>query len=171
MNRSAASREKVLALSAVSAALMAVGGLISLPLLVVPFTLQSFFVYLNLLKLGKSSFIATTIYLGMGLVGLPVFAGGLSGYAVILGPAGGFLLAFVGGSLAGGAILSKSPGRRYRRLCALLTCAAVMFAVGWLWLSYWVGLSGALWFGVLPFLPGEGAKIALALAIGKRMGF
>lgn len=150
---------------------MAVGGLISLPLLIIPFTLQSFFVYVSLLRLGKSSFIGTVIYLAMGLVGLPVFAGGLSGYTVVLGPAGGFLFGFIGGSVAGGTILSRTTGRRFTRVCSLLVCAFVVFAMGWLWLSYWVGFAGALWLGVLPFLPGEAAKIALALAVGKRMGF
>jgi biotin transport system substrate-specific component len=43
--------------------------------------------------------------------------------------------------------------------------------VGWVWLSYWLGgsLEAAAWVGVIPFLPGDVVKIAMAAALGKKL--
>lgn len=61
----------------------------------IPVTLQTFFVMLTgLLLKPKDSFLAISLYLLLGIMRLPVFSGGKSGLAIILGPTGGFLLAF-----------------------------------------------------------------------------
>jgi biotin transport system substrate-specific component len=166
-------RARVLALSAAFAAMTAAGGLISIPLGMIPFTMQTFFIYLGVLVLKKDAFLGVTIYLAMGLAGLPVFANGLSGYAVLLSPLGGFILGFLAGSAAAGALVSRLSGWRWAPLSSLLLCAAIVFAAGWLWLALWMGgdLMAALWAGVLPFLPGDAVKIVMALAVGRRLNF
>ena len=169
-SRITVSRAKVLAISAIFAAMIAVGGFISIPLIPIPLTLQTFFVYLGTLKLRRNAFIGVGVYLGMGLVGMPVFANGLAGYSVLIGPTGGFLIGFLVGSIIAGRIPIGIPTKS-SRLLPLLVCALTIFTFGWLWLSYWMGgsLIGALLVGVLPFLPGDMAKIFLALVIDKKL--
>ena len=77
--------------------LIVVGTVIIPPitLLTIPVTLQTFFVMLTgLLLKPKDSFLAIFLYLLLGILGLPVFSGGASGIAPILGPTGGFILSF-----------------------------------------------------------------------------
>jgi biotin transport system substrate-specific component len=166
-----ASKAKTLVFSAIFAAMMAVGGLIAIPFFPIPLTLQTFFAYLSVLYLKKWAFLSQLVYIGLGLIGLPVFGGGASGYLVLIGPAGGFLFGFIAGALVSGNLLQKTAGVGYATVAALLLCATVIFTAGWLWLAYWLqgNLTGALLIGVLPFLPGDAAKMALALIIGKKM--
>lgn len=167
----AESRARVLALSAIFGALTAVGGLISIPFYPVPLTLQTFFVYLAVLKLKKWAWLSQCIYLGMGLIGLPVFARGMGGYAVIIGPTGGYLIGFLLGAFVSGYILEVVKARRFGGLFAITLCSALIFLMGWLWLSYWYGgnLVAAAWVGVIPFLPGDAVKLALAAVVGKKL--
>lgn len=165
------SKARTLVFSAVFAAMMAVGGLFAIPFFPVPLTLQTFFVYLSVLYLKRWAFLSQLIYIGLGLIGLPIFGGGASGYVVLIGPTGGFLFGFIAGTLVSGNLLQKTAGMRYATAATLLICAAVIFMAGWLWLAYWLqgNLMGALLVGVLPFLPGDAAKMVLALIIGKKM--
>jgi biotin transport system substrate-specific component len=165
------SRARVLALSGIFGALIAVGGLVSIPFFPVPLTLQTFFVYLAVLKMKRHAYISQLIYLGIGVVGLPVFARGMGGYAVLLGPTGGFLLGFLLGAFVSGHLLERVQKRRYGGLVAIVLCGTVLFFVGWVWLSYWLGgsLEAAAWTGVIPFLPGDVVKMAMAVALGKKL--
>lgn len=165
------SRARVLALSGVFGALTAVGGLVSIPFFPVPLTLQTFFVYLAVLKLKKHAYISQAIYLGIGAIGLPVFARGMGGYAVLVGPTGGFLLGFLLGAFASGQLLETMRGKSHGELVAIVLCSTLIFLVGWLWLSYWLGgnLMAAAWAGVIPFLPGDAVKLAMATIVGKKL--
>ena len=167
--RKEVNRARLLAASAIFAGLIAVGGLIAIPFPLVPFTLQTLFVYLSVLKLKRSSLLSVAIYLTMGLVGLPVFAGGAAGYAELVGPRGGFLVGFLAGSATSGFVISGISGWRHSQICALLVCEAIIMGAGWLWLSYWVGMAGALWLGVVLFIPGDAIKIILALLVNKKV--
>lgn len=96
------SHTKVLSLTyvALMAALMAVCAWITIPVGPVPFTMQTFAVFAALGLLGgKRGTLAVVVYLLLGLVGLPVFAGFSSGAAALLGPTGGFLLGFLASAL------------------------------------------------------------------------
>lgn len=80
---------------AIWAALIGVGGWITIPLPLVPISLQTFFVVMaGLVEGPKYGAMATGLYLVAGLLGLPVFAGGVGGPAILLGPTAGFALAF-----------------------------------------------------------------------------
>ncbi len=77
------------------ALLTAIGAQIELPLQPVPLTMQTFFVLLSGAILGKrAGAISLGLYVVLGCLGLPVFSGGASGLAKIIGPTGGYLLAF-----------------------------------------------------------------------------
>lgn len=156
------------------AALTAVGAHVSLPLPFspVPVTLQTLFVLLSALVLGgKLGALSQLLYVAAGALGLPVFAGGRGGAGALLGPTGGYLFGFVAGAYAAG-LLAERLGRGRRGL--LLSAAAgtcVIYAFGALWLSSVAGLGlwGALAVGVLPFLPGDAAKVLLAAEVALRV--
>ena len=157
-----------LVLIALFAALLAVGGWISLPIGPVPITLQTMFLTLAGLVLGpRDGALAALLFLAAGLLGLPVFSGGKGGLAVFLGPTGGFLLAF---PLAAWIFGFAGGGRPVPLLKAVLLClagSALVFAIGALRLMWLMDLSlnKALWAAVIPFLPGGALKLWAALAV------
>uniref|UniRef100_A0A7C3F3F0 Biotin transporter BioY n=1 Tax=Candidatus Methanomethylicus mesodigestus TaxID=1867258 RepID=A0A7C3F3F0_9CREN len=163
------SRARELALCAVFAALMGAGGLISIPFYPVPFTLQTFFLYLSILVLKREAALSQAIYIAMGLAGLPIFSRGMGGYAVLIGPTGGFIIGFLLSALIAGAYLSAPWGRR-SPLLALGIAMAIVFGFGGMWLGFWLGLDFyAAYLGVLPFIPGDVAKAALAFVAFKKI--
>lgn len=150
------------------ALLTAIGAFVRIPLpfTPVPITLQTFFVLASGIYLGgRDAAVSQGLYLALGAAGLPVFAGG-SGVAHLLGPTGGYLVAFpIAAWLVGG---SLSPGDRLgRALIVLLSATGIVFALGatWLALVMGVGAGRAVGLGVLPFLPGAALKVAAAAAL------
>jgi biotin transport system substrate-specific component len=113
------------------ALLTAVGAQITIPLLPVPFTLQTLFVLLSGAFLGaRKGAAAQVAYLAAGAAGLPVFAG-FSGTALhLLGPTGGYLLAFPGAAFLAGwfihdaKIVSALP--LYARTLSAMTLAMLL---------------------------------------------
>ncbi len=153
------------------ALLTALGAFVRLPLpfTPVPITLQTFFVLTAGVYLGGRDAAASQLaYLGLGATGLPVFAGGV-GPAALLGPTGGYLLAFPLAAWLVGSLVR--PGTRATRaLAAFLGATALIFAFGAGWLTQLAGMdpARALALGVLPFLPGAALKIAAATALTVR---
>jgi len=98
-----------LALIAVFAALIAAFSLTpSIPIGVVPITLQTLAVVLAGLVLGaRRGFLATLLYLAIGFAGIPVFAGGAAGLGVLAKPSVGYLLAFPFGAALAGYLASR----------------------------------------------------------------
>ena len=83
-------------LVAIIPALMGATSLISIPLgSLPPITLQTLFVFLAGLLLRKElAFLSMVIYILLGIIGLPVFSSGTSGIGIVIGPTGGFIMAF-----------------------------------------------------------------------------
>lgn len=138
---------------------------------VVPFTLQTLFVVLAALLLAPGwAGTAMALYVLIGVAGVPVFAGGLAGPAILLGPTGGYLVGFVlGAVLASGARqLIEQRGTRRAQLVADVAAAAVVLVVvyvtGTLWLSVsaGMGLGAAALAGVVPFVVGDVLKATTA---------
>lgn len=150
---------------ALFAGLTAVGAYIIVPLPLVPITLQTTFVLLSGTLLGGIlAAVSQLVYLLMGLIGFPVFSGGRGGLGVLLGPTGGYLLGFILAALIVGLMAPKKQASKWSLLVALILGDTVIFACGLLQLMFIAQLSfyKALMVGVLPFLPGEALKIALA---------
>lgn len=107
---------KNLILCALFSALIAVGAFIRIPIPVVPFTLQFLFTMLaGLLIGGKLGFTSVTVYIAMGLLGLPVFADG-GGLAYLLKPSFGYIIGFAVASYVTGIIANKVARPSYKRL-------------------------------------------------------
>jgi biotin transport system substrate-specific component len=164
-------RLKALILVVLFADLMAVAAWIRVPLPPVPLTMQTLVALLSGALLGsRAGLLSQVLYLGMGLAGLPVFAGG-GGLGYILSPTFGYLAGFCAGSWVTGYILEKRPSRAYGAVFfSMLAGLAVIYAFGlpWLYLNLlWVQgnispAGVAVKLGLLSPLPGDLLKIALA---------
>jgi biotin transport system substrate-specific component len=138
---------------------------VPLPITPVPFTLQPLAVLVVGGVLGaRRGAAALALYLAMGLVGLPVFAAGGSGIARLMGPTGGYLLAFPVAAAVTGAIAGARPGL----VRALFACAVGMVVIhvgGTAQLAaLGVAPAAAYRLGFVPFLTGDLLKIGLAAA-------
>lgn len=152
--------------------LMAACAHVSIPLWFtpVPITLQTFGVILLALTLGGwRASAALILYLAEGISGLPVFSpSGPGGFAQILGPTGGFLIAYPLAALAGGLVAQKLlRGKRpiVSFVLAALTCEVIIFAFGavWLFVLTHQSANAIITAAVLPFVPGEVLKGAAAI--------
>ena len=130
----------------------------------VPITGQTFAVLLSGVALGPSrAFLAQALYLAEGALGLPVFAGGAAGIAVLAGPTGGYLLAFPAAAALAGFLAARGWDRGFLgTLAAMLLGSAVIFAVGLAWLARFVAPGQLLAAGLFPFIPGDLVKASLA---------
>ena len=157
--------------SAVFAALIAVCAQIQIPLPIAPVNLALLPVHLAAVLLRPRATLASTAaYALLGLMGLPVFTGMRGGPGVLFGPTGGFILGYCLCSLVTSRLVRG--GRSYPRLCLAMTCGTLCcYAQGTLWfmLLTGTGLLPALGWCVLPFVPGDAAKILLGAALAGRM--
>ncbi len=137
-----------------------------LPFSPVPVTGQTLAVLLVGALLGsKRGALALTAYLYEGLVGLPVFAGGMSGPAHAFGPTGGYLVGFVAAAFVTGWFAERGWDRSVGgTLVAMLAGTLALYACGVAWLALFTGPEAALSLGLVPFVPGDLCKIALAAA-------
>ncbi len=159
--------------TALFAALIAVGAYIAIPVPIspVPLVLQNMLVMLAGVLLGPGKgVLAVALYLGMGTIGLPVFAGGSAGPATFIGPTGGYLAAYLPAAALAGALARRFPTTR-GVLAAAGLAAALILIVGASWLAVVGRLTPpeALIIGVLPFLPGDIVKVLAAAAIWRRL--
>ena len=161
---------------AMFAVIMAVYSWISVPY-IVPFTLQTFGVFLAVSVLGgKRGTLAVMIYFLLGCVGLPVFAGFTGGFGILLGSTGGYIVGFLFTALIMWA-MEKIPGNQTlvtsaSMVLGLLACYAfgtVWFVVVYARTTGPVGLWTALGWCVFPYVFPDLAKMALALALRKRL--
>ena len=141
------------------AILITLGSFVRIPLYPVPFTLQTLAIFLlGLTQSPRQAFASAVCYLLCASMGLPVFAGKVHSLW-ILGKCGGYLVAF---PIA--AFLIAWMRQKYSPLVALVSAQVVIFAFGWIWLTFYFGVEVAFMKGVLIFLPSEGLKTMLALA-------
>ncbi|MFO7850448.1 MAG: biotin transporter BioY [Spirochaetia bacterium] len=155
-------------------ALTAVGAYISIPIGPVPIVLQNFFVLLAGLLLGpKKALASITIYLLLGAVGLPVFAGGTGGIGHFFGPTGGYLAGFLPAALITGLLSPVYRGEGkvslVRCILALSAGTAAIYLIGIPWLKIATNATWAQSFmiGLVPFIPGDIVKILAASFTGR----
>lgn len=136
----------------------------TIPIVPVPITLQT----VGLIVLGCSfpkgiPTLATSLYVALGILGFPLFAGFQSGVGALLGPRGGYLIGMVVCSWAMDAFRRNVDRRNWYALplCGLMGVALIyVFGVGML--AYGLGLPEALKVGFLPFFPIEIFKLVFA---------
>jgi biotin transport system substrate-specific component len=160
---------------------MAAGAWISIPIGPVPITLQTFFIVLAGFFLGSAkAFLAAALYVLAGIAGFPVFAGGLSGPAIILGPTAGYALSFPLGALISGLAKGSPKGNPdpeylirpvlpYVLWGSLGTLMILLGGSAGLMINLKLGLWKALALNI-PFLPGDVVKL-LAATLAARSYF
>lgn len=163
--------------SAIFAALIALGALITIPLGPVPITLQNFFVFMTGLVLKpKQALLSTVLYTLLGLVGLPIFAGFSGGPQSVLSPAFGFILGFIPISY----LISKySQGEKnpWKIFLSLILADILLYAIGlpylYLILTKINGLpmtlASSLKTGMVPFIIPDLVKALLAAILGPKI--
>ncbi len=162
---------KQLVLTGVFAALTAVCAMITVPLPgMVPFNLALFAVFLTGVLLSKGAALtAQLVYLLLGLVGAPVFAGFASGPGVLFGPTGGYLTTYPIMAFLIALVKEKAAGRfcRVFTITAMAFSLFVCYSLGSLWYAAVTGrtLLESLVFTVQPFVIPDIAKIATAYGV------
>lgn len=155
---------------ALAVALNAVCAFITIPA-TVPFTLQIFGVFFTLEYVGgRRGAIAVWIYLLMGAIGLPVFAGFRGGFSVLLSATGGFLMAFAAVALLYFiADICRLPRILHYPLAAI--SLALVYFGGCAWFVYMMGgsLKHALLICVVPFILPDLVKVTLAFLLSDRL--
>lgn len=151
-----------ISLVALFAALTAGGAWLSIPIPPVPVVLSNLVAALSGIVLGPLwGGLAVLLYLGLGALGLPVFAGGSGGFGVFLGPTGGFLIGFLLSAVVAGLLADRKTYKVVRNTLALLAGFVVLYAVGLPWLDARVdaidGL-GAAFLAMFPYMVGDAAK-------------
>ena len=138
---------------------------VTLPGTPVPFTFQPLLVLLAGGLIGARAGAASqALYLTLGVIGVPVFAFG-GGAAYLLGPTGGYLLAYPLAAAAVGALVR--PGIA-RVLLAMLAGLAIIYAGGVAWLATLFGVSSVLALGLMPFIAADLVKVALGAVVVNR---
>lgn len=144
---------------------------IPIPFSPIPFTMQTLAIALCGVILGaRKGFIAQLIYIALGVVGLPVFAGFAGGIPKVLGPTGGFIISFPIMALIIGH-LSDSNINKFKLSIGMIISLMISYAIGTLQMSFVLGISfsEALAIGVIPFVILDFVKMGIVIAVGEKL--
>lgn len=175
-------KTKEITLIGLMTAVTCIAGPLSLPLPFspVPVSLTNLAIYFSVYILGmRRGTVSYLVYLLLGFVGLPVFSAFTSGPAKLFGPTGGYLIGFIFMALVCGYCIDRWNGQAVMSLAGMVVGTAVMYVFGTAWLAYQMSrgsgqgfvaaLPAAFAAGVLPFIVGDLAKMALALLVGSQV--
>jgi biotin transport system substrate-specific component len=156
-------------LAVVFSLLTALAAQIVIPIGPVPITGSTFAVLLTGALLGsRLGAMAMIVYLFEGAVGLPFFYGGHGGFAHILGPTGGYLVAFPAAAFITGAFAENGWDKRFlSSVAAMAVGSIVILLAGWTWFALLMNsnMAAAFKVSVAPHLAGDVVKIILAAAV------
>ncbi len=142
---------------------------LTIPFSPVPLSLATLAIYFTVTVLGmKRSLISVTIYLLLGLVGIPVFSNFTGGIGTLLGPTGGYLLGYLFLTVVFGFFMDRWPNSLPLRLVGMVLGTTACYLLGTIWLAFQASLTitQAMISAVIPFIPGDFAKISVALFAG-----
>ena len=157
------------------AAVITVCSWLSLPVMTIPVTLQTFAVFLTLLILGgKNGTLSILVYILLGLVGVPVFSGFKAGPTALFGVTGGYIIGFLLTGIIFFLITKFVSEKLVVKIISLVIGLIVCYAFGTAWFIYvyntgetQIGLISALSMCVFPFIIPDLLKLALATALYK----
>lgn len=146
---------KQLIIAAELAAVLGVLSQLTIPLGPIPLTLQTIFIgLLSSLRPVQEGLKAVGIYLLLGLIGIPVFAGFHSGFFSLIGPTGGYLFGFLAYVILTGLFLKWYGNGRWQLYVGNLLGASVQLVLGAVWLMVYqqTSIQQAFLIGILPFI-------------------
>lgn len=165
---------RTLVLALVGSAFVAVSAQIYVPLWPVPITGQTFAVLIVGMAFGwRLGAVTLLLYLAEGAAGIPVFAKLSAGPAVIVGPTGGYILGFVLAAAVVGYLAQRGWDRNVGLTAlAMLIGNIAIYLPGLPWLAVYLAgigtenpVGAAIAGGLVPFLPGDALKLALAACL------
>ena len=161
---------KRLVYCALFAAIISVASQISVPVQPIPINAGMFAVLLCGGMLGKKyGTISVVVYILLGIIGAPVFAGFRGGLGVLAGPTGGYILGYIIIAFVAGAVCEWTKKLKY--IVPFMMLAVVLcYLVGTLWFCITTGngFISALSMCVIPFIPWDIIKVILASTIIKK---
>lgn len=157
-------------------ALMAICSWISVPT-TIPVTMQTFGIFVAVGALGtRRGTLSVIMYIILGVIGVPVFAGFSSGIGVLIGNTGGYIIGFVLSAIVTGLIIQYGGNKLSIMLLAMILGLVVCYIFGTAWFIYFytktfgtIGVMTALTWCVFPFIIPDVIKIVLALVVVKRV--
>jgi len=153
--------------------LTAIGALVFVPLYPVPITFQTLFTYLSGAVLGPwLGALSQVIYIILGGIGFPIFAGGKTGFGTLAGPTGGYLFGFVIASFAIGRTCDLRTYPSSARIAgSFILGTLIIYAFGIIQLAQWMNgnVQNAILVGLLPFVVGDTIKVVIAVTIATRL--
>lgn len=162
--------------AAASVALLTVSSWVSVPVLTVPFTLQTFALFFIIGVLGtKWSFAAVLAYLLLGVAGVLVFSNFGSGIGTLAGVTGGYIVGFLLVCLVSGPLYARAKNNMIWQFAAMLAGLVVCYTTGTIWFAVvagsfsWQGIGSALLTCVVPYIAVDTVKILLALFALRRL--
>lgn len=161
---------------AVFTVLIAICSWISIPM-AVPFTLQTFAIFLSVSILGgKRGTLAVVIYVLLGAIGVPVFAGFSGGLGVLMRNTGGYIIGFIFSALVMWLMESLLGRKIWVQAVSMVLGLLVCYALGTVWFMFVymrttgaIGLATVLGWCVIPFIIPDIVKIVLALSLGNSL--
>ena len=166
---------KNIALIGIMAAVCCVLGPWQIPIGPVPISLQIIAVCLCSYILGaKRGAFAVLVYVLLGMVGLPVFAGASGGVAVLFGPTGGYIIGFIFMAFISGLFIERFGVKQvYFQVIGLLLGLIVCYLFGTVWFTLvntkGINFTQALGYCVYPFIPFDVAKIVISIILGNAL--
>lgn len=162
-----------LVITAVFSAILCVISPITIPLPIspVPVSLASCIIFTASFVLPPMQCVLSVlVYLILGCVGLPVFAGFAGGAGIIAGPTGGYLIGYLAAAFTA-SFFNFRFKKTYLSLIGMITGTLVMYFTGTVWFSFTqdADFVSALLVCVVPYLMTDALKIAAALVIGRRI--
>ena len=161
---------------ALGAVLIGVCSWISIPT-TVPFTMQTLAVFFVLSFLGgKRGTISVIIYVLLGAIGAPVFAGFSSGIGVLIGNTGGYIIGFIIMGFTYWLIIALLGKKIWAEIIAMVVGLILCYSFGTVWFMILyaqangaVGLATVLTWCVIPFIIPDVIKMCLALTLARRL--
>ena len=162
--------QKITFIGLAAAIICVLGPLVlNIPVSPVPISLAIFAIYIAVYACGLlNGTIAVLIYLLLGLVGVPVFSNFSGGVGKLFGPTGGYLIGYIFVAVIAGFFIDKFPYKPLWHALGMVLGTGVCYVFGTLWLAHQASmtLGAAFAAGVIPFIPADAVKIAVAIPVG-----
>ncbi len=136
----------------------------------VPISLAVFAVMIGVYAIGwKLGTLACLLYILLGLVGVPVFAGFSAGLPKLAGPTGGYILGYLLVAIVTGLAVEKFEEKIWVHIIGMVLGVALCYILGTIWFLQVMEeqtLASALSMCVIPFIPADAVKIVVAAIVG-----
>jgi len=163
---------KIISKIAVSCALVCAISPLSITIGIIPFSLSIFIIFLaSALNKPYQSLLVVILYILIGVIGVPVFSNFSSGFGVILGPTGGYIIGYIPAAFIISFLIERHKDNIVYYFISMILALIVCYLIGTIWYSILVKISffKAFKVCVLPFILIDMAKIIIASISANRI--